>query len=317
MDTGKQTDILAFDIGGTRIKAGVVRGGEISAFSILPLEECNQAGGMLAYLLRLGRQVLSARRANAIGIAVRGIVDPVSGMLLDVNGPLSEYIGQPLAALLGDELGAPVFLENDARMYALGEILYGAGRAYQNMVCLTLGTGVGCSVALDRRILRGARGLRGILGGHITVQVDGPVCTCGNRGCLEALIGTAALVGTIRQALADEPSSVLARGSATPRELFEAHAAGDFLAERLVARFSAHLGAGIVSLIHVYDPDVVIVGGGIMQSSAQFLAQVQMYVDTHAWTLPHARVRVVPAQLGDRAALLGVAAYIQDQSVLQ
>lgn len=321
MSAGKQTDqpaILAFDIGGTRIKAGVVRDGALTSFSVIPLVgERNRSGGMLACVLGLGRQLLATQRVDALGLAVRGIADPASGVLLDVNGPLSEFSGQPLASLIGEQLGLPALLENDARMYALGELLYGAGRAYQNVVCLTLGTGVGCGVALERRILRGARGLRGILGGHITVQADGPTCSCGNRGCLEALIGTASLTEAIRQGLAEEPSSLLARVPATPRSLFEAHASGDALAGRLVARFSTHLGAGIVSLIHAYDPDVVIAGGGMMQASAHFLAQVQEYVDIHAWTLPRARVKVVPALLGDTAALLGIAALIQDQSVLQ
>lgn len=306
-----RSTVLAFDIGGTRIKSGLVRDGDLSSFALTSLEEREKAGGAFSCVLQLGRHFLAEQRIDALGLALRGIVDPTSGVLLDVNGALSEFIGQPVAARLKDELGIPVFLENDARMYELSELLYGAGRDSQNVVCLTLGTGVGCSVALERRILRGARGLSGILGGHITVQVDGPRCSCGNCGCLEAL------AEAIRRERQDAPTSLLWHGPATPHALFEAHAAGDALAQMLVARFSRHLGAGIVSLIHVYDPDMVIVGGGLMQSSAHFLEGVQTYVDTHAWTLPRGRVRVVPARLGDTAALLGIAALIQNPAALQ
>jgi glucokinase len=308
---------LAFDVGGTRLKAGLVSAQTLSSFSTINLDQRAKAGGALASVLHIGRRLLAEQQIDVVGLAIRGIVDPVSGTLLDVNGPLSEYIGQSIALPIAEALGVPVFLENDARMYALGELVCGAGRAYQNIVCLTLGTGVGCSVALERRILRGSRGVGGILAGHITVQVDGPSCTCGNRGCLEALIGTAALTQAIQEALRSEPSSLLRDSPADPQQLFRAAAAGDALASILVERFTRHLGAGIVSLIHTYDPDVVILGGGILHASAQFLPGVQAYVDTHAWTLPRRRVKVVSAQLGDTAALLGIAALIQDPTMLR
>jgi glucokinase len=164
--------------------------------------------------------------------------------------------------------------------------------------------------------LRGARGLRGILGGHITIQANGPSCTCGNRGCLEALIGAAALRRTVQEALLAEPSSLLRAGVGDPQHLFEAKAAGDPLAQALVTRFTGQLGAGIVSMIHTYDPDVVILGGGITHASAHFLTQVQAYVDEHAWTLPRKRVKVLLAQLGDAAALFGIAALIGAPTLL-
>ena len=311
------SSILAFDIGGTRIKSGLISAAALSAFQITSLDERETAGGVLACVIEQGRRLLASHTIHAIGLSIRGIVEPASGILVEVNGPLSELAGQPVAPLIAEALGVPTFIENDARMYALGELMYGAGRGYQNMVCLTLGTGIGCSVALDGRILRGAQGLRGILGGHITIQADGPPCTCGNRGCLEALIGAAALRRAVQEALLAEPFSLLRAGSGDPQHLFEAKAAGDPLAQMLVMRFSGQLGAGIVSMIHAYDPDVMILGGGITHASAHFLTQVQAYVDEHAWTIPRRRVKVLPAQLGDAAALLGLAALIRDPALLR
>jgi glucokinase len=175
------------------------------------------------------------------------------------------------------------------------------------MVCLTLGTGVGSGVALHGRVLRGTRGTAGILAGHVTVQVDGPRCTCGNIGCLEALIGTAGLIRAARETLAGGHASVLRRADLEPRHIFEAAAEGDEPAQELVQRFARHLAAGVVTLIHAYDPDIVVLGGGLAARSEQFLPFVQEYVDAHAWTVPRGRVRVVPAVLGDSAALVGIA----------
>lgn len=308
--------ILGFDVGGTRVRAGLISGNEISSFATLSLSKQGGAEGALSSILQLGRQMIKHQPVEAIGVALRGIVDPLTGTLLDVNGPLSEYIGQPIASLVASELGIPVLLENDARMYALGELIKGAGRGYHNIVCLTLGTGIGCSVALEGRILRGKRGLGGILGGHITVQTDGPYCSCGNKGCLEALIGTDALTKAVQNGLHHDPSSLLRDGPGDPEHLFQAGKAEDPLAQRLIARFSNHLGSGIVSLIHAYDPDIVILGGGMMQAFTQFLVSVQTYVNAHAWTLPRERVKIVPAQLGDAAALIGIAAYMQHPDML-
>lgn len=288
---------------------------DLSSLRVIAKDECYSTGDVLRDMLRMGHQLRADTPIVATGVSIRGIVDP-SGVLLDVNGPLAHLIGHSLAHPFIEEFGCPVSVENDARMYALGELVAGAGQGYQNMLCLTLGTGVGCSVALHRRILRGTRGVSGILGGHITIQVNGPLCTCGNIGCLEALIGTFALRQAIQDALATGKPSSLRNVSGEPHHLFTEAANGDELAEELVARFATHLGAGIVSLIHAYDPDVVILGGGMMQSSAQFLPQVQEYVDTHAWTIPRRRVRVLPAQLADAAALIGITAFIHDNTLL-
>lgn len=316
-NSSSSSAIVAFDIGGTRIKAGIVRDASVSSFTTVAMDECRVMGGPLACVIQLGRRLIENCPVSAVGISMRGIVDPRSGVLLDVNPPLTELIDQPLAAIIAEALGCPAYIENDARMYALGELVHGAGGGYQNLVCLTLGTGIGCGVALEGRVLRGSRGVGGILGGHITVQADGPLCSCGNRGCLETFIGTRALKQAIEQALATDRPSLLRDGPADPRHLFAAAAMGDDLALEIVRCFTTLLGAGIVSMIHTYDPDIVIIGGGIAAASTQFLPDVQRYVDTHAWTLPRKRVRVSPALLGDNAALIGITALVKGAALLQ
>jgi len=308
--------VLAFDLGGTRIKAGIVQGARVSALCVEPTDDREESAA-LAALLRLGHRLMDTREVAAVGVSVKGIVDPAGGVVRDVKERLMGLVGQPLASIVAREFGRPAYIENDARMYALGEVRYGAGQGHRNVVCLTLGTGVGSGVVLDGRVLRGPRGVGGILAGHATVQVDGPACTCGNVGCLEALIGAAGFVRLADEAVTRDPSpSVLRHVPRTPQRIFEAAADGDALASALTHTFATYLGAGIVTAIHAYDPDIVVLGGGMMHSFAPSLPRVQAYVDAHAWTVPRGRVRIVPAALGDAAALIGVAALTTETASL-
>ena len=308
--------VLAFDVGGTRIKAGIVQNATVLTQCIEDGDEYRDVQHLLERLLHLGHRLMVTHTIDAVGMSIKGIVDPYRGVLVDVNESLMALIGEPLVAQLTTAFHVPTVLENDARMYTLGELLYGAGRTAKNLVCITLGTGVGTGVALNGRVLRGARGLAGILGGHLTLQTDGPLCTCGNIGCLEALIGTAALQRQTSEALATGRPSVLLGSLFTPQQLFAAAASGDGVACEVVEHFTRWLGTGIVSLIHAHDPDVVVLGGGIMGAAQQFLPAVQTYVSEHTWTLPSGHVSVVQAERGDVAALLGVAAFARHSDIL-
>ena len=307
--------ILAFDLGGTRLKVGIVRGGVAEPLLIEPI--AGLAGeAVLRLMAALGQRVRDRHDPVAVGLAIRGIVDPTAGALRDVNEALTTLIGLPIGEILAHALGRPVSVENDARMYALGELIHGAGKGCRDLVCLTLGTGIGSGVALGGRLLRGPRGVGGILGGHLTVQAGGPACTCGNLGCLEALIGSASLVREAEALLAGGAPSTLRGQPLEPRLIFEAAARDDAIARAVVRDFAGWLGVGVVNLIHAYDPDLVVLGGGMVGAAPQFLPAVQAYVDAHAWTLPRGRVRVLPAALGDAAALVGVATLARGEALL-
>ncbi|GHO46828.1 ROK family protein [Ktedonospora formicarum] len=306
--------VLAFDVGGTRIKAGLVRGAEVTAVHVVDLPIQRDAASVLAAIMRIGERVLAGQSVQAIGMSLKGIIDPQQGTILDVNESLSSLIGFPVAQSLSQSFHVPVFIENDARLYTVGELMYGAGKQVENLLCLTLGTGIGCGVALQRRVLRGGRGLFGSMGGHITVQADGPRCTCGNIGCLEAMIGTAPLLKHAVTLYTER--SIPVPEKMTPQSIFAAASAGDTIAEQVAAYFARYLGVGIVSLIHTYDPDLVILGGGVAASSQLFLPTVQRYVDEHTWTFPRCRTRISIAELGDTAALVGASALARGLDVL-
>lgn len=313
MKIGENNDsVLAFDIGGTRIKAGVVRGCETLSFHSEPLNRQESAADFVETLTRIGRDLCEQQSVTAVGISIKGIVDTRQGTILEVKEALAELVGQPLTTQLSDAFNLPVEMENDARMHTLGELLYGAGRSVNNMVCLTLGTGVGCGVAINRQILRGPRGLSGILGGHISVQAGGRRCNCGNIGCLEAYIGTTAFIETAQQQIERYPTSYLASlsrvSSLTPLVIFSAATEGDEVAQKLVEDFTRYLSVGVVSLFHGYGPELVVLGGGIMGAASQILPSVQQYVAEHSWKLIGQQARVSAAELGDTAALVGAAA---------
>jgi len=260
--------VLVFDVGGTRLKAGLAAPSGIASLTALPTEVAS-ADALVAQMTGVGRQLLGGERPSAIGVSIKGIVESERGLLVDVNAPLDPLSGEPLGERLAEAFEAPVYVENDARMHALGEFHHGAGRDAENLVCLTLGTGIGVGVVIDGQLIRGTRGVLGILAGHITVDVDGPPCTCGNVGCLEALIGTAGLVADAQARALDHPGSRLSTKAV--------------------------------------DPEVVVIGGGLSASAPYFLNDVQRFADQHAWTQPKGRVRIAASRLGDTAALVGAA----------
>ena len=307
---------LAFDIGGTRLKAGIVSAGHVRASRIEATDNSGRVPSLRAQLVALGRDLLAGSDdVEAVGACVRGIVDESTGVVVDVNPPLECLIGEPLAAFLAEEFAVPARVENDARAYALGELRHGAGRGARDLVCMTLGTGVGVAVAGGGRVLRGGpRGTWGILGGHLTIAFDGPLCTCGNKGCLEALIGAQAIVDDATARLRAGEASELSVGRLDAAAIFAAARTGDPVAGATVDRFVTVLACGIVSLIHAYDPELVVLGGGLTASADLILPTLRGYVARHAWTYPRGRVRIVTAELGDAAALVGAAELARDDA---
>jgi glucokinase len=301
--------VLAFDIGGTRVKAAVVEDGRVVPPVATIQSSCGETGeDLLERVVALGRRLVSSRPAQAVALSVRGVVDAERRVVVDVNPPLAALIGKPLGDLLAGELRVPATMDNDARMHALGEWCYGHAAGVDNLVCVTLGTGVGSGVVSGGRLLRGRRGVGGILSGHFTVDLDGPRCGCGNVGCLEALIGAEAFTARTAVALRAGARSSLEPTGLSPEAIFAAARAGDPVAEGAVSRFTRILGAGLVTMVHAYDPDVIVIGGGLTGSADCFVEMLRTYVDEHAWTRPRGRVRIEVSKLGPEAALLGAAA---------
>jgi glucokinase len=300
---------LALDMGGTHIGCGVVENERLLAHEYLPTDRDALLADLLPEVVHLlQRLITESGKAgdSCLGVAVGfpGIVDARS---CRITSTLKKYADAPELDLAGWALrsfDAPLRIENDARLALLGEQFAGAARGANDVVMLTLGTGIGSAAILDGRILRGVHAHAGCLGGHMTVNFDGQECHCGNVGCAEAEAGGWALPSIVSKWPGFEQSSISTAQRINFQTLFEQAAAGDSLAQQVRSQCLRVWAATIVSLVHAYDPELVIIGGGVMNAEQQILPFVQNYLDRHTWS-SWGKVRVKAAALGNCAALHG------------
>ena len=302
--------VIAVDLGGTKLAAGVFdRDGAVSGRAVEPTD----LSGEDAVLAQLERVIggLNGNGLAALGVGVPSTIDQRTGRAVaSVNIPLADV---DLRERLRERFGVPVAVENDANAATVAEHRLGAGRGSRHMIMLTLGTGVGGGLVLDDRLYRGSVGAAAELG-HITLDLDGPPCqgNCPGRGHLEALaFGLAAESLALRTA-AERPDGDLGRAAAAGRaldarvvvELAEA-GAGD--AREVLDHIGFHLGVGIADLVNVFNPEVVVVGGGFSDAGDLVLGPAREVVAERALAPARDEVRIVLAELGTEAGLVGAA----------
>ncbi|HEY0867311.1 MAG TPA: ROK family protein [Fimbriimonas sp.] len=292
--------LLACDLGGTSIKLGIVREGEVVARASLPSGAGAGLGARLPAIADRWRSMTAGESLEGISVAFPSIVDP-SGRITSDIGKYPDAMGLDLKEWARAEFGLPLAIDNDARMAAIGEWRYGAGKGYDDLVMVTLGTGIGTSVIIEGKVLRGRHGQAGCLGGHLVLRYDGHPCSCGSIGCAEAEASTSVLHRMARDE-ADCGGSTLVPPLDYEKVFHEA-AQGDPCAASLRDRSIRAWSALAVSLIHAYDPEVIVVGGGVANAGDWLLRSIQEYTDRHAWT-PWGKVRVLRSRLGDDAALV-------------
>lgn len=297
---------LALDIGGTKLAAGVVDDtGRVHSFVVAPsLTDGPERG--LERLFALGREAVDGSDVSwsdidAVGIGCGGPLDADRGVLLSPPH-LPGWRDVPVTALAEDAYERPAVLENDGTAAAAGEYRYGAGVGTQNMVYLTISTGVGGGVVLNGELYRGATGNGSELG-HITVDWRGRECRgCGRRGCLEAYVSGTSIAERAREAGID----------GTAADLAAAASAGDPTATAVWDETVEALGCGMTSIVNVFEPDVVVVGGGVSRSGEQLLGPVRERVRRDAMGGAGELVRIVASALGDRVGVVGAAAIVYD-----
>lgn len=299
------------DLGGTIIKVGLVRDGKTIHASSMPANAHEGLAKQLPHVEAAIRQSCEKSGVElsdcaGVGIAFPGIVDPRANRI--ISSPKDKYDDGATIDLnewSQRTLGIVARVENDAHAALLGEWQFGAGRGVANFVMVTLGTGIGTSVLIDGRPLRGKHHQAGVLGGHLIVEPNGRKCICGARGCLETQCGSWA-IPEIARAEADFATSELSKQPAIDyATIFRLAASGDPLAVRLRDRALNWWSALLVTLIHSFDPERIVIGGGIMRSADLIIPHVQRFIDANAWT-PCARVLAMPASLGDDAGGLGL-----------
>jgi glucokinase len=212
-------------------------------------------------------------------------------------------------------MDVPVFADNDARVAMAGEMAWGAAKGRENVVMLTLGNGVGGAVVAHGRLLRGHAGMAGMLG-HMTVECDGARCFCGNRGCLETVFSARAIEGQAWAAVHRGCASALTRlfrqqpQLASCRTIFHAAAEGDELACEIVSRAIGRLAAGIAGLLHIFDPEVAIIGGQVADAGADLLVPLREEVWRRSRGLLGRDVPLVEQQVGDKSGIVGAAGLV-------
>ena len=310
--------ILACDVGGTRIKLGLVRDARLCAQTEVDAEPRN---GLAVALKRIAKEIPALCRDAGVkrnslcgfGLSFPGIIDPRTGKILSTpSGKFDDAKNLNVPKLVESLLGLPTRIGNDANAALAGEWHFGAARGYRSAVMMTLGTGIGASAIIDGVPLRGQHGQAGCLGGHLTANWQGGACLCGNLGCAESEASTWALPVQARAHPGFNASRLAREKVLDYAAVFRAAANGDKVATELRDRSLRVWSVALVNLIHAYDPEVAVIGGGIMRSGKIILPALRRHVSKHAWT-PWGKVKIKPAALGNDAGMLGIASLFQEE----
>jgi len=302
--------VLTIDFGGTRVKFGIIeKGGKVIAVHqvrALPESSIEDNLKMISQqALSSFKGQFSSHSLSGIGIALPSIVDTEAGRVVSRYVKYTSALEFDFADWAGREWGVPLAMENDARAALVGEWQYGAGKGCNDIVLLTIGTGVGSAVLVDGKLFKGRHLLAGNLAGHMSINVNGGPCNCGFFGCLESEASTWALPSIISKQPRLAESSLSKITSPQYSHLFEEAHKGDALAGSLVEQSMRAWGTAVVNLIHAYDPEMIIIGGGVMRQEQKILPYIQRMVDQYAW-LPPGTTRLAAAMQVDYAGLLGM-----------
>ena len=297
--------VIGVDLGGTNLRTALVsQNGDVADKVKEPTRASDGHAKVVRKLienikLQQDRALRDGIKIAAVGVGAPGVIHAETGVV--VKSPnFPDWNNLPLKKELEIALALPVSIENDANAAALGEQWRGAGRGLASMIFLTLGTGVGGGIVLDGRIWPGADGMAGEIG-HMTIIPDGRKCGCGNIGCLEMYASSRGIVMTYQERSAR--LQVI-----TSEEIYQAARDGDALAGDVMNDMGRLLGIGIANLINIFNPEMIVIGGGVKDAWPLFMEAVREEIKKRAFEYPAARTQIVPSVLGDDAGMIGAAA---------
>jgi glucokinase len=311
--------ILGIDLGGTKILTAVANSqGKILSrdHSITPAKKGYEA--VIRSILESAHRALEQANIaisalSAIGVGAPGISNPETGILF-TSPNLPGWRDVPLRDIMQKRLGRKTFLINDANAAALGELYFGAARGARNFIYITISTGIGGGIVIDGEIYRGAIGTAGEVG-HMTIDDDGPICNCGNRGCWETLASGTALAREAKHRIKEGVrTSILkyAEGDVervTAQVIHNAAEQGDSLAKELIARTGYYVGVGLANLINIFNPELIVIGGGLSNIGDMLLEPAFEVAGERAYKEAFQTVRFASAELGRNSGVLGAAAF--------
>jgi glucokinase len=302
---------IVLDLGGTRIKIGLISDGEIIGQSMLPSYSDN---GLLPRLPAIELSIYQllentgtrVEELSGVGVSIPGIVDTKEMRVLSINKKFDDVPDFDFNDWSQKTWGIPTVIENDARAALIGEWQYGAGKNCDNIVLVTLGTGIGGAAMIEGKLLHGKHFQAGCLGGHFTINMHGEKCTCGNIGCVESEASSWKLPELFRNHPQFNESKASKSELLDFELLFSLAQKGDKTATDIMYHCLEAWSAGIVTMIHAYDPEMVIIGGGVMKSAEIILPYIRTKVTERAWT-PWGNVQIETAHFTDEAGMLGMA----------
>lgn len=307
----KNETVIAFDLGGTNLRMATVSSdGKILYRLKIKTPQAGRADEIVRAITEAAnecrRQTKNFGDVRAIAAAVPATVSRENGIILK-SPNLPSLNNFHFSAKLESALDLPCILENDANAAAVGENWLGAAKNFQNLIMVTLGTGVGGGIIIDGKVLRGADGTAGEIG-HIPVEPFGAACGCGSRGCVEQYASATAIVRMAQELLGKYPKSELSEKSfSSSMEIYQAGKNGDALALEVFRQQGFYLGIALAGLINVLNPEVIVIGGGAAAAWDLFQPPLIEQIFKSAYTEPASRVKLVRAECGDDAGVLGAA----------
>ena len=300
---------IGLDLGGTQVRAGLVEGGSVIRRAAARTDVKGGPNAVMDQFAGLVREVMDGEDASAvagIGISSAGPLDTETGIVLGIP-TIPGWEGFAFRKAVEDRFGLPVVLENDAIAAAFGEWRHGAGQGLRHLVYVTVSTGVGGGAIVDGHLLHGRQGMAGHVG-HLRLVPDGPTCACGAKGCFEALASGTAMGLRAQAAAKENPAGYLGLiTSPDARHVFDGARAGDPQCRELVAEEARYLGRGFTSIIHLFSPERIVMGGGVAEGFDLLAEGIHAVIRAEA-VAPFRDVAVVRAALGGNAGLVGAAA---------
>jgi len=304
------------DIGGTNIKYGLVDGAGKIIFRGQKPALVEKGAKPLLHLITNIAENLMLRAAeedvpvNWLGVGSPGVVDNIAGVVKDKCPNIPDWVGTEIGPYLKEHLNMDVYVDNDANAMALGELRFGAGRRFNSAVCVTVGTGIGGGIIIDRKIWRGSTFSGGEIG-HIVIDYNGPKCRCGNYGCMEAFCSSAAMIERAQKKFKNGMPEIfdnLLNGNEKKlniKKIFAAAKQGDETALEVIEETATILGAGLSGVINLLNPEALILGGGIVEGGAGFIESVGAEIRRRAYPTAGENLRILKAELGNDAGFIG------------
>ena len=300
--------VLGIDIGGTNIKFGLVNSsGKVCLRAVLPTKKFIRSKNKLIDTIVFGVKDIISRcnlqkKILGVGIGLPGLVDMRRGVVNNLTN-ISGWHNVPLKKILEKRLRLPVFIDNDVNVIALGEWKFGAGRGMTNMICITLGTGVGGGLIIDNKIYRGEGFSAGEIG-HIPLNETGPRCNCGGYGCLESYIGN--------QHLLRKAKGIFKNQNISLEQITYLADQGNQKAVHFWEEVAEHLGNGLSGVVNLLNPRCVVIGGGVAKAHRHLFHIISQTIKRRAMKIPAGMVKIVRAKLGNDAGIIGTQVLVKN-----